>query len=99
MRNNLLDKGRESRRVVCFPGRFISDGAGRKINLYLVAVCNLRRRFGALQRLGGLRDVGASYNAAGRFTNRPYPQAAGVITQQKKARPEGLATEDKQQPV
>ena len=49
MRNNLLDKGRESRRVVCFPGRFIGDGAGRKINRYLVAVCNLRRRFGALQ--------------------------------------------------
>lgn len=49
MRNNLLDKGRESRCVVCFPGRFIGDGAGRKINRYLVAVCNLRRRFGALQ--------------------------------------------------
>ena len=49
MRNNLLDKGRESRRVVCFPGRFIGDGAGRKINRYLVAVCNLRRRFGAFQ--------------------------------------------------
>ena len=49
MRNNLLDKGRESRRVVCFPGRFIGDGAGGKINRYLVAVCNLRRRFGAFQ--------------------------------------------------
>ena len=34
---------------IAIPGRFIGDGAGRKINRYLVAVCNLRRRFGAFQ--------------------------------------------------